>query len=105
MCFHHRSIKTQQRRPAISFGIHSLFDRAESVLGQQCAQLAAQVGFQLPFEHRKNADRQAFARLEHDIADEPVAHYHLDAAFEEVVSFNVSDKVKVKLLAEFEGLE
>src|SRR5262245_21814083 len=61
-------------------------------------------GGQLAFEHRKDADSKALARLEHNVPDESVAHDHFDTALEQIVAFDVADKIEVQLLAQFEGL-
>src|SRR6266481_6846070 len=103
MGFKHGTVEAQQRRSPMGIGIQAAFDRAEGVLRQQPPQLAMGTGGQLAFDHGEYAGRQALAGFQVDVPYKPVTDDDLDAAFEQVVSFDIADEVEVELFAEFEG--
>ena len=48
--------------------------------------------------------RDAFGGLEHDVADETVAHHHVHRALVDVVAFDVAVEIEAARAQQFRGL-
>src|SRR6188474_378237 len=94
---HHVAVESEQRSPTVSIRIHATLDGTKRFPRQISTRFTDWVLGQFPFEPIKNGGRQAFTSFQYDVPNKTVTHYDIHAIAEEIVSFDIPDKIQFNL--------
>ncbi len=96
-------VHAQQRRAAVSFGVHLLLHAAQRTFQQQRAHHPDRILAKLTFQQMPDSLCHTLTGLEDDVANKTVAHNNICPAFKQVPALDIALEVKLRLAQQSKG--